>query len=325
MTTVLVSGASGIVGYGILRSLRAAGCATHLVGASIHAVSAASHFCDSFELAPRTDAPGYLGWLVALIRRRRIDLVIPGIEADLHRWVEYRPAIEAAGAKAALNDDALIRLCGDKWAFVQRLAAAGLDCAIASSLEADFDALAARIGRPFIVKPRRGYGSRGVRSIADRADFDTVRAAMGAALLAQQQVGCNDEEYTVAAFGDGNGGHGTVMAMRRSLSAEGFTEAAEVVAPGPFEESVAALCELLHPVGPTNFQFRFDGDRPKLLEINPRISSSTSIRAAFGYNEAEMAVEYHLHGRWPAPSRLRGGRAVRYTDELISYDDCFHR
>lgn len=30
----------------------------------------------------------------------------------------------------------------------------------------------------------------------------------------------------------------------------------------------------------------------KMKEINPRISSSTSIRAAFGYNEAEMCVSY---------------------------------
>ncbi len=57
----------------------------------------------------------------------------------------------------------------------------------------------------------------------------------------------------------------------------------------------------------------------KLLEINPRISSSTSIRTAFGYNECAMAVEYYLEGKTPKQPVIRPGRAVRYTEDLIFY------
>jgi carbamoyl-phosphate synthase large subunit len=81
---------------------------------------------------------------------------------------------------------------------------------------------------------------------------------------------------------------------------------------------------LFRPQGPTNFQFRRSDGGPKLLEINPRISSSTSIRTAFGYNESAMALDYFLDQRAPVQPALRRGRAVRYIDEQIFYEDGVH-
>ena len=78
---------------------------------------------------------------------------------------------------------------------------------------------------------------------------------------------------------------------------------------------------LLRPIGPTNFQLRRHEGALQLLEINPRVSSSTSIRATFGYNKAFMAVEYFLQGKEPVQPRIRPGRAVRYVEDAIFYDD----
>jgi carbamoyl-phosphate synthase large subunit len=78
------------------------------------------------------------------------------------------------------------------------------------------------------------------------------------------------------------------------------------------------------PVGPTNFQFRKADHGLKLLEINPRISSATSIRAAFGYNEALMAVELALENRMPIQPKIGRGRAVRYTEDFVFHDDRVH-
>ena len=59
----------------------------------------------------------------------------------------------------------------------------------------------------------------------------------------------------------------------------------------------------------------------KLLEINPRVSSATSIRAAFGYNELKLSLEYFLYGKNPQQPVLRKGRAVRYAEDYICYED----
>jgi carbamoyl-phosphate synthase large subunit len=114
------------------------------------------------------------------------------------------------------------------------------------------------------------------------------------------------------------------MTLRRKLSPDGFTDKAEVADTAEFIPAMDELCRLFRPLGPTNFQFRRSTKGPKLLEINPRISSSTSIRTAFGYNESVMAMDYFLDQRDPVQPTLRRGRAVRYTDEQIFYEDGVH-
>lgn len=324
MKTVLVSGASGIVGYGILRSLRASGQPLRLIGSSIYHDSVAQGFCDIFELAPPTDAPGYVRWLCDTIDQHHIDLVIPGIEIDLYKWIDHLDEIARHGAQAVMNRHQLVRLCKDKWAFYEDLRAAGLACAIESSLDNEFEALAQAFGLPFLLKPRRGFGSKGIVRVANAAQFEPHRQAMGTVLMAQPIVGDDDHEFTTSAFCDGAGGYRASMTLRRKLSKDGFTDRAEVVSGAQFQPVIADLCRHLRPVGPTNFQFRTSGDEIKLLEINPRISSSTSIRTAFGYNESAMAVDFYLTGTLPDAPVVRGGHAVRYVEEYIFYDDRVH-
>ena len=91
-----------------------------------------------------------------------------------------------------------------------------------------------------------------------------------------------------------------------------------------FIGTISELCKRFRPIGPTNLQFRRYKDGIKLLEINPRISSSTSIRAAFGYNESAMSVDYLFEHRPPIQPEIKRGRAVRYTAEHIFYEDSIH-
>ena len=85
-------------------------------------------------------------------------------------------------------------------------------------------------------------------------------------------------------------------------------------------DALRVLCNIFKPIGPTNFQFRRHNDTLKLLEINPRVSSATSIRTAFGYNECQMAVEYFLDKKIPSQPLTRRGKAVRYVEDFIFFD-----
>ena len=324
MKRILVSGASGIVGYGILRSLAQVEESCFLVGTSIYDDSVAPAFCDHFELAPPTQDPKYLEWLLSTIRRNRIDMLIPGIDVDMHFWLNHISEIEATGALPLLNTPNLIMLCADKWEFYQRIRQEEIRCLIESSLKKDFNALSERFDLPFLLKPRRGFGSKGIVRVASKEEFDDHKSRVGEFLMAQPIVGGDDEEYTTSAFCDGEGGYFACMTMRRKLSTEGYTEKAEVSSNEQFLPAIKKLCQILNPLGPTNFQFRLCDDGPKLLEINPRISSSTSIRTAFGYNESEMALNFFLHRKTPVQPDIRQGRAVRFNDDKIFYENGPH-
>lgn len=324
MKTILVSGASGIVGYGILRSLKKSDLALKLIGTTIYKDSIAPYFSDVVEIAPRTGDSGYVTWLLETIEKNKVDLIIPGIEIDVFKWVEHISEIEKAGAAALLNNSELIELCKDKWAFYESLRATGLPCAIESSLVRDFDYFRANYKLPFLLKPRRGFGSKGIVKIDNYETFLQHQSDIGPVLIVQPIVGTDDEEFTTSAFGDGSGGFYASMTLRRKLSKEGFTEQAEVVQNEEFADIVLELCKRYQPIGPTNFQFRKCTDGLKLLEINPRISSSTSIRTAFGYNENAMSIEFYLENRMPVQPKIKRGRAVRYTDEHIIYEESVH-
>jgi len=320
MRTILVSGASGIVGYGILRSLRKSGRMLRLVGTSMYSDSPAQGFCDIFEQAPPTSDANYLDWLSNVIAVHRVDLIIPGIEADMYRWSESREALQhRSSVKALLNEPRLIALCKDKWLFFESISKTGLPCIIDTTLESDFEVLARKFGLPFLLKPRLGFGSKGIVSVESIDAFLAHKPKIGPSLMAQPVMGTEDEEFTTSAFCDGKGGFYAFMTLKRKLSREGFTDRAEVVHVEDIPGTVRDLCGFFRPVGPTNFQFRRHHGTLKLLEINPRVSSSTSIRTAFGYNECEMAVDFCLEGKTPQQPVIRSGRAVRYMEDLIFY------
>ena len=114
--TILVSGASGIVGYGILKSLRERGDC-FLIGTTIYPVSPANCFSDIVKIVPKTDDPGYIDFLISLIREYSVDMIIPAIEADMKAWNINREVLEKTGTFVMLNTPSLVNCCLDKWLF----------------------------------------------------------------------------------------------------------------------------------------------------------------------------------------------------------------
>lgn len=313
--TILVSGASGIVGYGILRNLADAGY--RLIGTTIYPDSPAYCFSDIVEIVPPAIHKIYIPYLLDVIKKHNINMIIPGIEADMTVWHNHREKIEKANTVVLLNSRELVSDCMDKWSFFEKLKRNHLSCCIESSLDKDYD----RFSKPFIIKPRRGYGSKGVVKISTEQEFDQYRDRIGQDLMMQEFVGSDREEYTVSAFFDKGAQINAAIAMRRKLSSAGFTEIAETVDFDPFIEVIEKLAEIFHPIGPTNFQFRRAGGDWKLLEINPRISSSTSMKAGFGYNECMMAVKYFLDGEEIRQPQIRKGKSIRYMEDYFIYND----
>jgi carbamoyl-phosphate synthase large subunit len=320
LTTVLVTGVGAIIGYGVLRSLRLADKGLTLIGSDIYADAVGQAWCDAFAQAPLTSNAGYLEWLESIVDAHAVDLIIPGIEQDLHKLSDSRHAMEQWRSRVVLNDPRLVDLTRDKWLMHEELAAIGEPARIPSYGQGDFETLASRLGLPFLLKPRRSYASKGIERVSAQADFDRHAHRLGDQLIAQPIVGSAEDEYTVAVFGDGRGRATASMALRRTLAADGSTAKAWVCKPQGLEPVLERLCAHFKPVGPTNLQFRLDDDGWKLLEINPRISSSTSIRTAFGYNEAAMSVDFYLNGTPPRQPVIREGFASRYIEDHVIYD-----
>lgn len=321
--TVLVTGVGAIIGQGIVRSLRAGLPNARIVGLDRSNRQPGPAWCDQFIQKPECgeDSSAYLRFWESVLHEEGIQLVLPGLEVDVnfleqHRFLQQSPA----GCVLALNHSRLITLAGDKWKMHEMLLAHDFPVIPTLLPCAWSEALTALGPAPLLLKPRCNNGSRGIVRLHDQNDLVYWAQKTTEPWMLQKVVGSEHEEYTVGCFGFGDGTSLEPIIMRRHLSAAGNTIEAEVVSQAHIHASVVALNHLFQPLGPTNYQFRMDGGQALLLEVNPRFSSSNSLRTQFGYNEAQMAVEYFLFGNKPAQPTIQHGKGWRFSEDYVKHD-----
>lgn len=315
MINVLVTGVGAIIGYGIAQNLPK-NC--FVVGTDIFDDAVGRYFVDKFIQAPLTSSDKYYDWLTNVIDENNIDIVFPGIEQDVHYIADNFERLSKLKCKFVINDVSLINITKDKFDTYLYLKDEFPNNVIDSVEASEFDFIAKNFGLPFIIKPRKGYASKGIYTVDNIDDFNFYKNKNN--YIAQPIVGDNNNEFTVSIFGYGDGNFQPYIALKRKLSQEGATSKAEVYYDELLYGLVVRMCRYIKPIGPTNFQFRFDGINYKLLEINPRISSASSIRSAFGYNEPIMCIDYFLHGKMPFIEKIKKGKALRYIKDFIIYD-----
>lgn len=319
MITVLVTGVGAIIGQGIIKSLRQSRHPVRVIGIDRNEHSPGPAFCDKFFKKPACaeSHPDYLAFWQLVTEAEQVDLVLPGLEVDVEFLDRHRAFFQQLGVAVALNRAELIALSSDKWLLGQALQGHGLPT-IPSCMPQTWHAAIEALGPPpLLLKPRQGNGSRGIVRLENEADFLYWRTKSGAGWMLQRIVGSDREEYTVGVFGFGDGRSLQPITFRRKLSGAGNTLEAEVVNDPVIEEMTAILTATFKPLGPTNYQFRKEGVIAYLLEINPRFSSSNSLRAAFGHNEAEMSIDYFLQGQIPPAPKIQQGIAWRYSEDFV--------
>ena len=318
---ILVTGVGAIIGYGIIKCLRRSKYKDHilLIGIDIYGDAVGRNWCDHFQQGVLAMDDAFPEFLKEVIKNYNIDLVIPGIEQDIESITNHFYIFSDLGVSFVLNMPELIRLCNDKWETFLFFKNEQVDM-IKTYIDGDFNRLKCELGLPFLLKPRRSYASKGIQEIESATDYYYWKDKLGNNFMVQQIVGSYESEYTVGAFGLGDGTHSDIIVLKRKLAVDGASAKATVVQEPELEKYVEKLCRITKPIGPTNYQVRYHEGSYLLLEINPRISASTSIREAFGYNEAEMCIEYFLEGKIPDKRKMHSGSAVRYIEDFIKYD-----
>lgn len=315
---ILVTGVGAIIGYGIIKSIRRSEIDAKIIGMDIYSDAVGQEWCDKFIQAKYAVDPEYITFLEEIIDENKVDLVFFGTEQEIYRVGLEKEKLGRYAKKMVINKVQLLELSKDKWKTYQFLIENNMkEYAIPSVIQGDYKQLKSKFGSSFMLKPRSSYASKGIVLVNNEEEFAFYKKRMADNFMAQPIVGDMEHEYTVGVFGLGEGEYIGPIIMKRKLSQEGATSKAEVVFDDLFEKVIEKLVKVLKPLGPTNLQFRKHEGNYVLLEINPRISSSTSVRAALGYNESLMSVRYFLENRIEKP-KIVCGKAVRFIDEVIS-------
>ena len=315
---VLVTGVGAIIGYGIVRSLRLCRYDVNIVGMDIYHDAVGQQWCDSFIQAILGSDARYCDFLADAMDKHKIDLVFFGVEDEIQRLCDDQDNFKGDFNKLVLNNKALIKLSSDKWRLYEHLILNKFK-AIKSLIAGEYDIVAEALGSPFLLKPRCSTASKGITIIRSRDDFYYWKTKLGKNFMVQEIVGDDEHEYTVGIFGLGDGSFFQSISFSRKLSREGSTVKAQTVNIPELEAEVRKFTALFKPVGPTNYQFRRHKGDYLLLEVNPRFSSSLSLRTAFGFNETEMCLEYFAEKSKLNPAVIKQGTAIRYVEDIVEY------
>ena len=317
--SILVTGVSAIPGYGVLNSLKISKYPCYTVGTGIYNDSVGKYWCDKFIKVPRAWEQNYIETVLDIIKKNNIDLIIPTVEEEIEQFIRHNKKFHQLNVKVALNNISnfdKLNNKGEMYHFLKEKVG-DLIPTIIGNKNLKFDEVVKQMNLPFIMKKRLSSGSKGIVFIEEKKDFEYWSYKFNYDYICQRRIKGN--EYTIAVFGTGDGKFVNMIVFDRKLK-YGTTIKAKCIDPDDaLIEYVKQICEVLKPEGPTNLQiFKEDiTNKYLLIEINARISASTSIRSKMGYNEPEMCIEYYLLNKIPEQRIPQKGKALRYFEDII--------
>jgi carbamoyl-phosphate synthase large subunit len=305
---IFFTGGSGAATIEAVKALRAQGC-YEIVTADAVATSAGFSFADRSYVVPFGADEQFVSALREIVRREQPDYIIPLVDEEIPKVHAFVRA-EAPSIKVVAPSPAFCDLVLDKWSMARALAGHKLPVA-ATWLASDASAAT----YPAIIKPRQGRGSRGLAFLDGPADLASYLAGKDAERFIVQERLVGPEFTTSVVVGLDN----TLLAVvpKEAVDKRGITQVGVTRAVPEIDALCRDLTRVLSPHGPYNVQLIFGPDRiPRVIEINPRYSTTMALTLASGVNEVD-AVLRHDRGEDPGPLTFEPDlMMLRYTAQI---------
>lgn len=319
---ILVTGIGAIIGYGIIRSLKNSKYDCNIIGIDIFKDAIGQNWCDKFILGQRADSKNFIDFINQIVKEHNVDLILVGIEQDLQILIENFDKLNHH-AKYSLNNKNIFEVFHDKNQTYNFLADKVELIPHIHYCDDLYLKATEKFGLPFMLKQDISYASKGVAIIENKEDYEYYLNKFGKESMAQQKLSIKDSEVTCSIFGLGDGDFVNPTCLQRELSGEGATKkATNIKIDEKLFDTLRTICKISKFEGPTNLQFIKYQEKYLLLEVNARISSSTSMREIFGVNEAEMCIEYYIENKIPKTRTQKYGTIIRYIEDI--YFDSNH-
>jgi carbamoyl-phosphate synthase large subunit len=280
---ILITGAGGAAAVSIWKSLSPE---HELHMADIDPLAAGLYLVppDRRLIIPRGDAPELVPTLHRLCQERRIQALVPTVDAELAPVAAAADRFESIGVALPISPVEGLRLCRDK----QLLMDAVRGKVPIPESEPLTEAVAARVvSFPRFVKPREGAGSRGVARIDGSADLDK-QPKDGSVMLQEYLPG---DEYSVDVYVSRDGRVIAAVPRVRMKIDSGIAVASRTLKAPEVVAAAARTAEVVGIRGTANVQFKRAADGVfKLLEVNPRFPGTLPLTGAAGVDMPKLMV-----------------------------------
>lgn len=314
MATILITGAGGACGIGAIKSLKT-NTAHRVIGVDMDPTAVGIQFADAGRTVPPATDDEWPTAIASIVSEFDVDVIIPTVDEELAVLPALRDVCDDVPILAPKQ--AVIDLAMDKYQATKALAEAGHPTP-ATWLGTEADAIAPST-YPLIVKPRRGRGSRGVQRVETPDELHAHLADTSDSpdtLLCQALV--DGTEYTTSVVGTTQDELLSVV-PKEAIEKDGSTVLGATRTAPAVASSCVEIFETLAPAGPLNIQQIVDEDGiPRVIEINPRFSSTSCLTVDAGVDAFDLLIRDALGQQVDPPESFEPDRyIVRYEDHLF--------
>lgn len=343
---VLITGAGAPGAPGVIRSLKKSkDFDIRLIGVDASNNAVGFSMVDQNYRVPKAGDSNFIESVFEICKKEKVDVVLPLVTRELIKFAQYKQQFKEAGITVSVSEYEQLLVANDKGALIRRLDKANISTPkyeIVNSIS-DFKQAINNLDYPNIpvcFKPTVSNGSRGFRILDPTKDrmnilfnekpnstyisykelFEIVegREEIPELIVMEYLPG---EEYSIDALVN-NGKVITAIPRLREKRVEGISTQGIVVKEKDIIDYTTKIVEELGLHGNIGVQVRRDvNNKPKILEINPRIQGTIVHCTAAGVNLPILAVKIALDIDI-SPQELNvkwGTRMVRFWEEMF-YD-----
>lgn len=316
---VLVTSVGGDLGQAVCKALRYAAYDIKILGTDCKNFIPYPLFCDSFQVIPKGDSSLYTEFINKAVLLNSIDLIYICSEQELFyisdHFEDITPEIRC---RIVIQSPDIINLCKNKLKTMQFLKDNKFPYAHSSVFDRTipFDILLKDYSYPFVVKKITDSGAKHFHLIAAVQEISIINNLDNTYMLQEYIPGI---EYTNAVYRDYFSNEIFVITLERILK-DGISVEAKVVFDKEIEELCKNVAKTLNLKGSINIQLRKQaGCKPIIFEINPRYSSTSFMRAKFGFNDIIYAFENIVLKKSADIPNIKTGTAYRYISEYYKF------
>lgn len=310
-----------------VRSLGAEGVEVHAVTHKLLSPAIYSRYTKRYHIFPDPARYKklYVERMLELLKNEKFDCIMPFEEASIELFMKARAEIEKY-TSLPIADERTFSVADNKWETIRLAQKVGVPAPRTYRPENsnEVDEAINSIGFPLIIKPVQSSGSRGLKKVSSRQEFDqhypAIAEKYGFPLL-QECIAQEGQGMGVGLLADNGKVIVTFSYKRlREFPVNGGPSTLRESTDDPWlKEQAVRLMEALNWHGVAMVEFKNDpGDNiPKLMEINPRFWGSLDLAYVSGVNfpyllyqlsqEKEVKQPQYrvgVRGRWLLPGDI---------------------
>jgi carbamoyl-phosphate synthase large subunit len=284
-------------------------------GADAARLSPAMHKVDKAHVLPPVSSTRYTGALIALVRRARVDLLIPLIDLELPIVSRAAGKLREVGCTAIISSARVVDACRDKIATFNALKAAGIDTPATWTWKEAIKKKRYRF--PYFLKPRMGSAAMGSYVVNTRDELNVFGRRVKDPIVQEFVEG---PEHTLDVYTGFDGRPRCVVPRRRLEVRSGEVSKGQIVKDPEIMAIGRRVVEMLGECrGVITVQCIMTPDRRiRVIEINPRFGGGVPLAIHAGADFPKWILS-ELLGRTPRinPTGFRDDIAMLRFDDSV--------